>query len=123
MTEIPSSAGPSTYTGRSSTRVKHKSQRAIESEDTNRLLSRARAAAAAAARGESVGAESSSTAQIRDSTIMGKANKGKKGRKTKEEDVWCICKSADGSGPMIECGECNDWYVFSPSLYSERSEV
>jgi hypothetical protein len=37
------------------------------------------------------------------------AGKGKKGKGSRT--IWCLCKSADGSGPMIECGNCNDWYV------------
>lgn len=40
------------------------------------------------------------------SKAAGKAKKGKGARA-----VWCLCKSADGSGPMVECGNCNDWYV------------
>lgn len=145
MAESPT-AGPSTIaaTGRSSSRVKVKSQRALESEDTTRLLlrakERARAAAAAAAIGEgSVSGSNRSASLATDSIgvevdhVDGTSRKkrkvakvGKRGIKSgKEGEVWCICRSGDGSGPMIECGECNDWYVPSvqallPSLPRPR---
>ncbi|WVR09371.1 hypothetical protein IAU60_006437 [Kwoniella sp. DSM 27419] len=29
---------------------------------------------------------------------------------TPEPEVYCVCRT-DSGGPMIECGECNDWWV------------
>lgn len=127
-------AGPSTAPGvRSSSRARVKSQRAMESEDTNRLLAIAKARARAAAEagsttdadgdsfpatagddhtavsapeGASADAESSTAARKRGSRGGRKAATA---RKAKQEETWCICKSTESDRPMIECGHCNDW--------------
>ncbi|KAK8854541.1 hypothetical protein IAR55_003280 [Kwoniella newhampshirensis] len=79
-------------TTRTSGRARHKSQRALESEDTKRLIASASKEVAADSKPKSRGA------------------KGKK-KKKEEEEVYCICKQ-NTDGPMIECGECNDWFHF-----------
>lgn len=108
-------AGPST--GRTSNRVKNKSQRAIESEDTQKLIARARERARLAAEGEAGSNRSGSVvtdgAPIKSGPKKVSGKKGKPGKR-KEREYWCLCKSTDGSGPMIECWECNDWFVSKP---------
>lgn len=81
-------AGPTT--GRA-TRTRVKSQRALESEHTNRLLARAK-------QEEQNGASASALPKKR------------RAKQTKEVEVYCVCKSIGEDGrPMIECGTCNDW--------------
>ncbi|WVF67639.1 hypothetical protein IAT40_002397 [Kwoniella sp. CBS 6097] len=83
---------------RTTGRTRVKSQRVLEAEDTKRFLkTQADASKETPASEHSNPASSSKT-------------KGK-GRK-KEEETYCICKT-DTDGPMIECGECNDWFHFS----------
>lgn len=96
-------AGPSS--GRTSGRVKNKSQRALESEDTLKLVARARERARLAAEGG--GPEQSASGGKR--RISKREAKGKR----EERESWCLCESSESSGPMIECGGCNDWYVNS----------
>lgn len=95
-----------------STRTRVKSQRALESEDSNRLLAQAKKAQLDAESGEGdVAIAESSTAAAKRTRPKKKAVPGKgKSRKTKgEEEVWCICRTSEGDTPMIECGVCNDW--------------
>lgn len=118
---------PSTAPGvRTSSRAKVKSQRALESEDTNRLLAIAKARARAEADGSaadasyaSTGAALSANLTAAEASTAGEGSKGRKkatsqkgrkgSRKTRKEDVYCLCKSPESDRPMIECGHCNDW--------------
>jgi hypothetical protein len=80
-------AGPSI--GRVS-RTRVKSQRALESEQTNRLIARAK-------QEEQKGA-----------VVIPK----KRVKKEKKVEIYCICKTPGDDGrPMIECGTCSDWCV------------
>ena len=99
------SPGPSDPPVRSS-RARIKSQRALESEQTDRLFSRAKAIErerSAASSGVELAAKAPPVKRKNGS----KATKKGKGGKV---EVYCICKT-DGMDerPMIECGECNDW--------------
>ena len=102
-------AGPST---RQSSRTRVKSQRALESEVTNRILS-----AAKVQHDETDVTEAGAPASKRaKGPPKGKGTRkgGKKSKDVKVEDeVFCVCRkpSGDEDGPMIECEECNDWSV------------
>jgi hypothetical protein len=114
--------------GRSS-RTRIKSQRAIESETTLRLLARARKAEAgifniannhneetgqegdAHARSPTRGKRSLGTGTGSGSKKSKSKAKAKPRRSGKKEEVYCVCKkpTSEDDGPMIECAECNDW--------------
>ncbi|WVQ68540.1 uncharacterized protein L199_006749 [Kwoniella botswanensis] len=93
-------AVPARTTGR--TRVK--SQRVLEAEETKRYLHKQ-----AQSQAEEVVSALEKPASKSKSQAKGKKSKGKK---VAEGQVYCICKT-DNDGPMIECGECNDWYHFN----------
>jgi hypothetical protein len=113
MTEVTSIGGSSASTqpqGRTSGRNKIKSQRAMDSEDTARMIAavkaRQKADAEAIARGEvppSVAAEAGKS--------KSKSGKAKGKGKASKEELYCLCRkpAGDDDGPMIECAECNDW--------------
>ncbi|OCF38747.1 hypothetical protein I317_07477 [Kwoniella heveanensis CBS 569] len=85
-----------TTTTRTTGRTRVKSQRVLEAEDTKRFLKNQ---ANASKEAHHVAVSNAST-----NTDMKAKGKGKK----KEEETYCICKT-NNDGPMIECGECNDW--------------
>lgn len=89
-----------------SARVRVKSQRAVEAETTQRLLAQARKAQVAASEIESA---SSKPSPARRKSVA-KRTKVVKGRK---DELFCVCRqpTSEDDGPMIECGECNDWWV------------
>ncbi|KAK4689624.1 hypothetical protein P7C73_g487, partial [Tremellales sp. Uapishka_1] len=85
---LSAQAGPSSGPVRTSSRTKTKSQRAIDLEETNRAFALAKSRAKA------------------------EEDKEKKRKGKKAKQVYCLCKTSD-PGPMIECGECNNWFHFS----------
>jgi hypothetical protein len=90
------SPDPVSLNGRTS-RTRVKSQRALESEHSERLLRRARV----------IPAQSSSSLK---SDAKPQVTPKKKSSGVKERRLYCICRSDGLEGtPMIECGECNDW--------------
>ncbi|WVQ80009.1 hypothetical protein IAT38_002110 [Cryptococcus sp. DSM 104549] len=91
-------ATTTTTTARSSGRVRTKSQRVLEHEDTKRLLASQEYASPS-------GSSARGTARL-------PSPKGGKGKvRKKKEEVYCVCKR-DSDGPMIECSQCNDWLHF-----------
>ena len=82
-----------------STRTRIKSQRAIDSEFTDRLFSKPK---------DKLVAIVPAVDEVKGKTKGKRAGPGKK--KGKKEDVYCLCRS-NGSDerPMIECGACSDW--------------
>ena len=107
-------------TSRISSRARNKSQRALESEDTNRLLAKAKALAQASAESPT-GSGEASTSKTQNGRLKDKHTRKGKAKK-KQDEVWCICKTSGGNEPMIECGVCNDWYVSLDSLELLASE-
>lgn len=91
-------AGASAPT-RVSSRARNKSSRAIESEDTERLLSAARVA-----QKEKEASEAASESQPQESNPP----KPKSGKRKVRVSKYCTCLE-DRKGPMIECGECLNW--------------
>jgi hypothetical protein len=113
MAESSTSAGTSAHEQtqtRTSARNKVKSQRAMDSEDTLRLIANVRARqkadAEAIARGEQPSPVAAEGAKSRS-----RKTKGKGKWKVSKEELYCVCRkpSEDDEGPMIECAECNDW--------------
>jgi hypothetical protein len=84
-----------------SSRTRVKSQRALESAYTDRLLRRAKV----------IPADPSSSSPTASGSRKNASEVAKK-RKSQPavKEVYCICKSDGQEGkPMIECGYCNDW--------------
>ncbi len=86
-----------------SSRTRIKSQRALESEFTDRLFSKGK--------DKAVEADPPPNANTNNATKMkakGKAPRKRGGKGKKEE--YCICRSDGTDGrAMIECGVCSDW--------------
>ncbi|KAL7422433.1 hypothetical protein Q5752_003081 [Cryptotrichosporon argae] len=117
-------AGPSAVPEtRTSGRVRQKSARQLESEQSQRLLAAARKAEAVADGAAPLEAAKTRTkAKAAPSKApTAKTNKGKgraagKGAAGDDADGgdeadFCVCKR-EKEGPMIECAECNDWFHF-----------
>ncbi|KAK6910949.1 hypothetical protein I203_104984 [Kwoniella mangroviensis CBS 8507] len=106
--EASTSAGTShdAVPARTTGRTRVKSQRVLEAEETKRYLHKQ---AQAQSQAEEVVSALEKPASKSKSQAKGKKSKGKK---VAEGQVYCICKT-DNDGPMIECGECNDWYHFN----------
>jgi len=99
---MSASSEPSTSHPRSS-RARVKSQRALDSEFTDRLFTRAKDKPVNEAETSQVAKGNTKT------KTKGKAPK-KRGGKGKKQEVYCVCRSDGTDGrPMIECGECTDW--------------
>lgn len=105
MTDLLDTAANQEAQGRSR-RTRVKSQRALESEQTDRILARAKTQQRA---GESSTAEASTSTSAAVAPPAPKRAKGK-AKKQDGQTLYCICKTDGEDGrPMIECGICNDW--------------
>ncbi|KAL1407768.1 hypothetical protein Q8F55_007202 [Vanrija albida] len=108
-------AGPSTapVATRTSSRIRQKSSRALDSEDTEKLIaavkSRASAASTPVPEPDAAGATDATepSRKGKERPKRGAASAPAKYRKSK----YCVCKEAR-PGPMIECGECGNWFHF-----------
>lgn len=107
MSDVASMEVDPVATGGPSKRARVKSQRALESEQTDRLFARARAQERAIATSMDLSHPPSSNG----SNLQGGSRKPKGRRGMKKFVVeYCICKTDGEEGtPMIECGICNDW--------------
>ena len=91
-------SGPSALPPRS-TRTRIKSQRAIDSEFTDRLFAKPK---------DKPVASVPAVVEVKGKTKGKRAGPGKK--KGKKDEVYCVCRSDGADGrPMIECGVCTDW--------------
>lgn len=106
MTDLLEGSQSLTEDSGRSKRARVKSQRALESEQTDRILARARAQQRAAD-GPVASGSGSPSSSIAPPPIKKSRAKTKK----KDEPVlYCICKTDGEDGrPMIECGICQDW--------------
>nr|XP_019044990.1 hypothetical protein I302_06906 [Kwoniella bestiolae CBS 10118]OCF23920.1 hypothetical protein I302_06906 [Kwoniella bestiolae CBS 10118] len=101
--EASTSTNPDAAATRTTGRTRVKSQRVLEAEETKQyLLKQAHA---------HTQAQGTASAEPPASKPVSNTKKGK-GKKKVEDQVYCICKT-DNEGPMIECGECNDWFHFT----------
>ncbi|KAJ7504346.1 hypothetical protein B0H11DRAFT_1905589 [Mycena galericulata] len=49
------------------------------------------------------------------------AQKSKQKRTKSPPPVYCVCRKGDDGTPMVNCGECEDWYHFSCVNLSEQT--
>lgn len=110
-----------------SSRTRIKSQRAIESETTQRLLAKARKVEAGINNSGGPTGQGSplATSTSRSKRVSGSGRKTKPRNINKKQELYCVCKkpTSEDDGPMIECAECNDWYVPVWSIWSIAADV